>query len=422
MGTSEIKVGAFALGGAAVLAGIITFMGVFDFSGKGYELHIHYPQVSGLMTGHVVRFAGVQVGTVKKIYVYPDKIEVIAEIQEGIRIPQGADFSVAADGIMGEKYVNITPPAVATGELLEEGATVKGEPGAGMDEFFAQGGALMARLDRIATSFEKVFGDADVQYAMKDGFKNLRDITQNMNEFTKVLAELAANSRGDLAGMVKQMNELTLHMNNSAKQIERLLVNVNADGETGSNIAAIAGNMAETTQRLAGIAGLLEQMAKDPVVQDSLKETIVNVKETSAKANQLLGTFTNAEFSLDVGHNTRGSDWRGNLGVTLRPSDRSFFHIGGYDIGDSNKFDFTAGRRFGRAGLSAGAMQGEFGVGASYDLGPYFRLYTQLYDFDDARWRLGGELRVTDNVAVYGESMDLRGNSTDTYVGVRSYF
>ena len=55
MGTSEVKVGAFALGGAIALAGIITFMGAFSFGKKGYELRIDYPQVSGLMPGHVVR-------------------------------------------------------------------------------------------------------------------------------------------------------------------------------------------------------------------------------------------------------------------------------------------------------------------------------------------------------------------------------
>ena len=110
MGTSEVKVGAFALGGAIALAGIITFMGAFAFGKKGYELHIDYPQVSGLMPGHVVRYAGVQVGTVKKLNVSPDKVEVIAEIDDNIKIPQGSVFTIAADGIMGEKYVHIVPP------------------------------------------------------------------------------------------------------------------------------------------------------------------------------------------------------------------------------------------------------------------------------------------------------------------------
>lgn len=103
MSSSEVKVGAFALGGAVVLAGIITFMGAFSFGKKGYELRINYPQVSGLMPGHVVRYAGVQVGTVKKINVAPDKVEVITEINDDIKIPQGATFTISSDGIMGRK-------------------------------------------------------------------------------------------------------------------------------------------------------------------------------------------------------------------------------------------------------------------------------------------------------------------------------
>ena len=111
MSSSEVKVGAFALGGAVVLAGIITFMGAFSFGKKGYELRINYPQVSGLMPGHVVRYAGVQVGTVKKINVAHDKVEVITEINDDIKIPQGATFTISSDGIMGEKFVSVIPPA-----------------------------------------------------------------------------------------------------------------------------------------------------------------------------------------------------------------------------------------------------------------------------------------------------------------------
>ena len=68
--------------------------------------------------------------------------------------------------------------------------------------------------------------------------------------------------------------------------------------------------------------------------------------------------------------------------------------IGGYDIGNANKFDFLVGRQYGNAAFSMGAMQGDFGVGASYDLGRDFRLYSQLYDFDDLKVRLGGEFRL----------------------------
>lgn len=422
MGSSEVKVGAFALGGAVVLAGIITFMGAFTFGRKGYELRIDYPQVNGLMPGHVVRYAGVQVGTVKKINVSPDKVEVVAEIEDNIKIPQGAVFTIASDGIMGEKFVHVVPPTNPGRGYINEGSTIKGIPGGGMEEFFASSGDLMTRVENIASAFENVFGDAEVQASMKAGFKNLGGITENMNTFTKVMAEVAVQNQQDITAMVHQMNELSQRMNKTAAHIESITANVDNNGETGRSIAEITQHMAKTSERLENIVEVLEKVAKDPETEETLKDTLVNVKETSARANQILGTLTEAKISADAGYTAKGGDWRGNLGVTLRPNDSGFVYMGGYDLGESNKFDFIVGRQYGNAAVSMGAMQGDFGVGLSYDLGRDFKLYSQLYDFNDTKVRLGGELRLTDTFSIYGESMNLRGTKRDTYMGVRTYF
>ena len=422
MGSSEVKVGAFALGGAVVLAGIITFMGAFSFGKKGYELRVNYPQVSGLMPGHVVRYAGVQVGTVKKLNVSPDKVEVITEIDDNIKIPQGAVFTIAADGIMGEKYVHIVPPAKPGHGFITEGSTLRGIPGGGMDEFFANSGDLVTRMENIASAFENVFGDKEVQESMKNGFKNMQGITENMNTFTKVMADVAVANQQDITQMIHQINELTQKMNATAGYIQSTMKTMDNNGETGKNVAAIVQHMADTTKRMENIVKTLETVAKDPETQQTLKETLVNVKETSAKANQIMGAITEAKISADAGYSAKGSDWRGNLGITISPSDKAFMYMGGYDIGESNKFDFIMGRKMGNTAVSMGAMQGDFGVGLSYDFGRDFKLYSQLYDFDDAKVRLGGELRLTDTFSLYGETMDLRGNKRDTYMGVRTYF
>ncbi len=422
MGSSEVKVGAFALGGAVVLAGIITFMGAFSFGKKGYELHIDYPQVSGLMPGHVVRYAGVQVGTVKEIKVAPDKVEVIAEINDDIKIPQGALFTISSDGIMGEKFVSVIPPAKPGQGYVAEGSTVKGAAGGGMDEFFASSGDLVKRMENIASAFENVFGDKEVQQSMKSGFKNMNDIAENMNTFTKVMADVAVANQQDITSMIHQINELSQRMNGTAAHIESIMNGVDNNGQTGKNVAAIAQNMADTSKRMENIVSVLEAVAKDPVTQQSLKETLVNVKETSARANKILGTLTEAKISADAGYAAKGGDWRSSLGVTLHPSDDAFLYMGGYDIGDANKFDFIVGRKLGKAAMSMGAMQGDFGVGLSYDLSKDFKLYSQVYDFDDTKVRLGGELRLTDSFSLYGETMDVRGNKSNTYMGVKTYF
>ena len=57
MSSSEVKVGAVTLGGAAILAAMITFLGTFSFGSDKYNITIDYPQVGGLMAGNMVRYA-----------------------------------------------------------------------------------------------------------------------------------------------------------------------------------------------------------------------------------------------------------------------------------------------------------------------------------------------------------------------------
>lgn len=422
MSSSEVKVGAFTLGGAVVLAGIITFMGAFTFGRHGYELQIDYPQVSGLMPGHVVRYAGVQVGTVKKIDVEPDGVSVTAEIDDNIKIPHGAVFSIGSDGIMGEKFVNVIPPNKPGQGYITEGSEVKGVPGGGMEEFFASSGDLMNKVENIAEALNNVFGDKEVQKSMRDGFKNMSAISDNMNTFTKVMADVAVANQQDLNAMIGQMNEMSKRMNGVAMHMESIMAGIDNNGATGQNVAQMAQHLAETSAKVENIVGMLENVATDPTVEQSLKETVVNAREASARANKILGTVSNAKLQADVGSSAEGGNWRSSLGVTLQPAEDSFVYLGGYDIGDSNKFDFIAGKKMGNTAFSMGAMQGEFGVGLSYDFGRDFRLYSQLYDFDDSKLRVGGEYRLNDNFSIYGESMDVKGSKRDAYMGVRSYF
>lgn len=415
MSSNEVKVGALTLGGAALLAGMITFMGAFSFGPKGYELRVNYPQVSGLTPGHAVRYAGVQIGTVKDIKIVPDGVEVVADINDNIKIPEGAVFSISSDGIMSEKFVNIKPPAKLSANYIPKGSIVKGVSGGSMDDFFSNSGDLMKRLESIAGGFDDVFGDKEVQMAMRESIKNMNAISKNMNDFTKVMSDVAISNQQDITNMIQQMNKLAIHM-------ESIMAGIDANGTTGKNVAEIAQNMATVSKRMDNVLREVEKLAQDPETTTALKGTIINLKKTTDHANKILGAVANAEVNADVGKTVKGKDWRGSLGVTVRPTETTHLYMGGYDIGNKNKFDFIYGKKFGNATASLGAMQGEFGVGLSYDVNKRFKIYSQAYDFDDVKIRLGGELKLNDKMSVYGESMDLRGTKKDTYLGMRTYF
>lgn len=422
MSSSEVKVGAITLGGAAILAAMITFLGTFSFGSDKYDILIDYPQVSGLMAGNMVRYAGVQVGTVKGLAVGNDGIEVTAEINDNVQIPAEATFTIGSDGIMGEKFVDIQPPVRSVSVFLEEGDRVKGTPGGGFDTFMSSSGDVLKKVENIADALENVFGDPEVQQSMREGFLNMKDISANMNTFTKVMADTAVDNQQQINLMAKQLSEVTVRLNATADSVANIIGEVDK-GHTGQNVALMVENLAKTSARIEEASKLLEKVASDPQTEEDLKATLHNARQASEKANRMLGVLETAEINADVTHSVNGGDWRSNLGVTFRPQDDTFFYLGGYDLGDSNKLDLQFGKQFDAADVSLGSMQGEFGVGLGYSIADRFRLYTQVYDFDDTKVKLGGELKLTDNLSILGEQTDLRhGSKNNTYVGVRTYF
>ncbi|MEG2068831.1 MAG: MlaD family protein [Acidaminococcaceae bacterium] len=421
--TNEVKVGAVALGGLAVFISIITFLGVFSFAGKGYQLTVSYDYVNGLKEGHVVRYAGVDIGTVKAVIIDGNKVKAILKIKADQKIPQGSQFSIGADGMLGEKYVAINPPLVATQEVLTPDSELQGVPGQGLDEFMAASSKVLGKVESIAEAFNNVFGDKEVQKSMKDGLINMRDISVNMNTFTRIMAESAVENQADINLMVAQLASMAQRMNNVAAHLDSILAGADEDGKTGRNVASLARNLAIASERVEKMTGVLSKVVTDPQTEEDLRSTLTNAKEASQKANKLLGVLDGAQFQADALYGNKADHWQTNMGVTLKPTTDTFVYMGAYDLGTENKIDFQVGKTMQDAALRVGAMQGEFGVGLDWQVGKSVKLFADLYDFNDTKVKVGGEIKLNDNFALIGQSLDVRkSGSEQTYVGVRTYF
>lgn len=101
------------------------------------------------MPGHVVRYAGVQVGTVKEVNVNGDSVDVVADINKDIKIPKGAVFSLGSDGILGERFVDVLPPVKMTGQYIHPGDKLEGEQGTGLDEFMNASSKVLAKVEGL---------------------------------------------------------------------------------------------------------------------------------------------------------------------------------------------------------------------------------------------------------------------------------
>lgn len=90
---------------------------------KGYDLNVNFLKVGGLNIGSDVRINGVKVGTVVSQSLDNENYLAVIKlsISPDIKLPVDSSFEVAADGLMGDKFIKVQPGQ--SKEILKAGDT-----------------------------------------------------------------------------------------------------------------------------------------------------------------------------------------------------------------------------------------------------------------------------------------------------------
>lgn len=81
------------------------------FASDGYEVQAVFANCSGLRTGGSIMIAGVEVGRIKSISLQDYEAKIVFTMQTGVTLQKDAIASIKTKGLIGEKYIEITPGA-----------------------------------------------------------------------------------------------------------------------------------------------------------------------------------------------------------------------------------------------------------------------------------------------------------------------
>jgi phospholipid/cholesterol/gamma-HCH transport system substrate-binding protein len=124
-GLIETIAGFFVL---AVAFGALTFAyNVTDYPGsdKNYNLFAHFQNIDGISKGSDVKLAGIKIGTVSNIELENDTYYAILNLKldKNVVIPDDSSAIVSTTGILGGKYIRLTPGGSDTN--FEEGGRIR---------------------------------------------------------------------------------------------------------------------------------------------------------------------------------------------------------------------------------------------------------------------------------------------------------
>ena len=121
----DIMVGIFVLIGAICLGYLAIRLGKVElFGATGYVVHADFSSVAGLKLGDPAEIAGVRVGKVESLGLAEDRARVTLRLDPQVKLQEDVIASVRARGLIGDKFVLITPGAsdkiIGPGGMIRE--------------------------------------------------------------------------------------------------------------------------------------------------------------------------------------------------------------------------------------------------------------------------------------------------------------
>ncbi len=124
-GAKTAIIGVFVVLGLICVSYLTIKLGRMEVLGdKGYTVSARFSSVAGLRVGASVEIAGVSVGKVSAIHLdssdYTAQVDL--HINEGVPLSEDSMASVKTSGLIGDKYIAITPGG--SDETLQPGSVI----------------------------------------------------------------------------------------------------------------------------------------------------------------------------------------------------------------------------------------------------------------------------------------------------------
>ena len=427
------KVGAFTLSGLMAFgAATASLSNIELFADDSYTLYAGFHQVIGLQPQATVSLSGVPIGKVIDIKNDGQGVTVSMSIQNSVKIPKNSTVSVAASGVMGDKFINISPSN--SDELLHNGDYIYGMEEAGMDTMFENLNKVVDKVDTLLVHLNNIAGDPSLQKSLVDSANNFNSASQHVNSLTETFDRIALSNESNLNSVALNLNNSLAALNRTMQSVESIAGNLETfagDPQTAQDLKNTLSNISATSKNIAHIAENMDTAFGDKQVADDLKETIHNAKNISQRADKLMTKVdgavtkisnTKVTPSVDIIYSPDEHDFNSNVNVNFN-NDNLNFDLGLEDIGEKNRLDLTVSKYYNQFAPRAGIINGEAGLALDYRLNKKILLSAEAFNFNHPEFRLKSQFQVAKDTYLLAQWHDFT-DSDDraAYFGLKRNF
>lgn len=400
---SEVKIGLFL--SIALLIVIVFIFIVGDLSTMlkkpGYEVLIYFDSAAGLEKRTVVRMAGVKMGFVEEIRLKGNQAEVVLSVNPDVKLPVDSKATLAALGLLGEKYIEILPGSEQN--YCQPGGSIEVVPPVSLDQLGSELYAISTEIRETGKILREMIGGDEAK-------GNIKEIFESLARFASDLKEFSGSNKQDLSLSVRRVSEAVQNFDDKINEVshsldELLILLKEMVEENRENVKTNFENIKEliekadsslqqldaTLGKISSGEGSLGKLIQQPELYEEAEETMGELR----RAMESVSSFR-ASAGLQFEYSADPNLVKSYLSLTLWPSPSRYLMTQVIQDPFLDKFTYSAqaGLRWGNFSPRAGVMQSKIGAGIdfyvlsdrlkfsleSFDLNrrpnPHFRFFT----------------------------------------------
>jgi phospholipid/cholesterol/gamma-HCH transport system substrate-binding protein len=266
-----------------------------DMFKKTFTISAYFQNINGLQNGNNVRYAGIDIGTVKGITMINDStIKIDMNIDEKIitHIKKDAIATIGSDGLVGNMIVNIIPgKGIESG--ISNGDIIKSYSKIGTDDILStlntsteNAAILTSDLLKITSAMLEgkgtiglLLNDTIMAQDLKQSVNNLkmasRGATRTIYELNSIISSIKSDD-DTVLGMIlndsisgKKLKDVVSNLETSSKEMEDVISNIHT-----------------VVEDFRSSEGTYNYIVNDTTLVNSLKSTLKNINEGTDKFNQ----------------------------------------------------------------------------------------------------------------------------------------
>jgi phospholipid/cholesterol/gamma-HCH transport system substrate-binding protein len=190
-------------------------------------------------------------------------VDVQLRIYDYVRVPAASSFTIGSTGLLGDRFVSITPPSGKPTSYIAKGAQIEGTREQGFSDITKEGTALIkdlrgtiAKIDTtISRLNDQALSPANMDH-LKETFDNLGKTTASLSESSKKFDGVLEKADGTMGSAKEAADKLQLAMGDARKTLQAagrvmkeatsgdgLLAMLLTNEEVANNLRALVSNL-----------------------------------------------------------------------------------------------------------------------------------------------------------------------------------